>query len=86
MYVCMYICIYVCMYECLYIPGCCGHCGDDRDSAASDQRRSDVCRRLQGAARRRPPGGFRHVQRSWYVLSCQWDGAYKRTLAANRKE
>ena len=22
----------------------------------------------------------------WYVLSCMWDGAYKRTLAANRKE
>ena len=22
----------------------------------------------------------------WYVLSCLWDGAYKRTLAANRKE
>ena len=25
-------------------------------------------------------------QRPWYVLSCLWDGAYKRTLAANRKE
>ena len=25
-------------------------------------------------------------QRLWYVLSCLWDGAYKRTLAANRKE
>ena len=25
-------------------------------------------------------------QRPWYVLSCMWDGAYKRTLAANRKE
>ena len=25
-------------------------------------------------------------QRPWYVLSCQWDGAYKRTLAVNRKE
>ena len=25
-------------------------------------------------------------QRPWYVLSCPWDGAYKRTLAANRKE
>ena len=24
--------------------------------------------------------------RTWYVLSCLWDGAYKRTLAANRKE
>ena len=23
-------------------------------------------------------------QRPWYVLSCMWDGAYKRTLAANR--
>ena len=22
----------------------------------------------------------------WYVLSCLWDGAYKRTLAANQKE
>ena len=22
----------------------------------------------------------------WYVLSCMWDGAYKITLAANRKE
>ena len=22
----------------------------------------------------------------WYVLSCLWDGAYKRTLAVNRKE
>ena len=21
----------------------------------------------------------------WYVLSCLWDGAYKRTLAVNRK-
>ena len=25
-------------------------------------------------------------QRPWYVLSCLWDSAYKRTLAANRKE
>ena len=25
-------------------------------------------------------------QRPWYVLSCPWDDAYKRTLAANRKE
>ena len=25
-------------------------------------------------------------QRLWYVLSCLWDDAYKRTLAANRKE
>ena len=25
-------------------------------------------------------------QRPWYVLSCLWNDAYKRTLAANRKE
>ena len=25
-------------------------------------------------------------QRPWYVLSCLWDGAYKRSLAVNRKE
>ena len=25
-------------------------------------------------------------QRPWYVLSCLWDGAYKITLAVNRKE
>ena len=25
-------------------------------------------------------------QRPWYELSCLWDDAYKRTLAANRKE
>ena len=25
-------------------------------------------------------------QRQWYVLSCLWDGAYKRTLAVNQKE
>ena len=25
-------------------------------------------------------------QRPWYVLSCLWDGAYKRTLAVNRKQ
>ena len=25
-------------------------------------------------------------QRPWYVLSCLWDGAYKRTLAVNQKE
>ena len=25
-------------------------------------------------------------QRPWYVLSCLRDGAYKRTLAVNRKE
>ena len=24
------------------------------------------------------------VTRPWYVLSCLWDGAYKRTLAVNR--
>ena len=29
---------------------------------------------------------FLVYQRPWYVLSCLWDGAYKRTLAANRKE
>ena len=26
------------------------------------------------------------LQRLWYVLSCQWDDAYKRTLATNRKD
>ena len=26
------------------------------------------------------------LQRLWYVLSCLWDGAHKRALAANRKE
>ena len=26
------------------------------------------------------------VQRLWYVLFCLWDGAYKRTLAVNRKD
>ena len=26
------------------------------------------------------------AQRPWYVLSCLWNVAYKRTLAANRKE
>ena len=26
------------------------------------------------------------IQRPWYVLFCLWDDAYKRTLAANRKE
>ena len=26
------------------------------------------------------------VTNPWYVLSCLWDGAYKRTLALNRKE
>ena len=25
-------------------------------------------------------------QRQWYVLSCLWDDAYKRTLAANQKQ
>ena len=25
-------------------------------------------------------------QRLWYVISCLWDGAYKRTLAANQNE
>ena len=24
-------------------------------------------------------------KRTWYLLSCLWDGAYKRTLAANRR-
>ena len=34
-----------------------------------------------------PASALRLVyQRPWYVLSCLWDGAYKRTLAANRKE
>ena len=27
--------------------------------------------------------GFK--QKPWYVLSCLWNGAYKITLAANRK-
>ena len=26
------------------------------------------------------------VQRPWYMLSCLWDDAFKRTLAANQKE
>ena len=25
-------------------------------------------------------------QRPWYVLTCLWDDAYKRTLAVNQKE
>ena len=34
-----------------------------------------------------PIGAARLVkQRPWYVLSCLWDGAYKRTLAANLKK
>ena len=32
-----------------------------------------------------PASASRLVQQSpWYVLSCLWDGAYKRTLAVNR--
>ena len=26
------------------------------------------------------------LQRLWYVISCLWDGAYKRTIAVNQKE
>ena len=26
------------------------------------------------------------VLQDWYVLSCLWDGVYKRTLAVNQKE
>ena len=26
------------------------------------------------------------LQRPWYMLSCLWDSAYKRTLAVNQKE
>ena len=33
-----------------------------------------------------PAGAPRLVVKRWYVLSCLWDDAYKRTLAANRKE
>ena len=34
-----------------------------------------------------PDSAPRLVQQMlWYVLSCLWDGAYKRTLGANRKE
>ena len=34
-----------------------------------------------------PASALRLVyQRQWYVLSCLWDGAYKRTLAVNWKE
>ena len=34
-----------------------------------------------------PASAQRLVQQwPWYVLSCLWDGAYKRTLAVNRKE
>ena len=33
-----------------------------------------------------PASTPRLVNRPWYVLSCLWDGAYKRTLAYNRKE
>ena len=29
---------------------------------------------------------FQPVVHDWYVLSCLWDGAYKITLAANRKD
>ena len=25
-------------------------------------------------------------QKPWYIISCLWDGAYKRTLAVNRTE
>ena len=31
-------------------------------------------------------GGGGEIQKPWYVLSCLWDGAYKRTFAANRKD
>ena len=42
----------------------------------------------RGAMGRRidPSWGGPIEQRPWYVLSCLWDDAYKRTLAANRKE
>ena len=33
-----------------------------------------------------PASAPRLIQRLWYVLSCLWDGAYKRTLAVNWKE
>ena len=39
------------------------------------------------STRRLPASAPRLVyQKPWYVLSCLWDGAYKRTLAANWKD
>ena len=89
--ICMYVCMYVYMYACI-----CMHvyvCG---------ARYSTVVRAFaHGAMGRRidpswggpielflvPASAPRLVsQRQWYVLSCLWDGAYKRTLAVNQKE
>ena len=33
-----------------------------------------------------PASAPQRVTKAVYVLSCLWDGAYKRTLAVNRKE
>ena len=67
---CMYVCIDVCMYVCIVLW---------------------VVESIPHGGSTElfliPAGAPRLVQqRPWYVLYCMWDYAYKRTLAANRKE
>ena len=64
-----------------------------------EARCSSVVERLGLMGRRIDPSLWTHwaishyiqcsttgIKRPWYVLSCLWDGAYKRTIAANEKE
>ena len=72
MYVCMYKCVYVCIYVCMYVS-------------------MYVCMNACMNVYLLSYFSFQPVlhdwcKKPWYVLSCMWDDAYKRTLAANRKE
>ena len=80
MYVCVYV--YVCMYVCMYViyvvkSFALGAMGRRIDPSWGGLIELFLV----------PASVSRLVlQRPWYVLSCLWDDAYKRTLAVNRKE
>ena len=90
MYVCYFICIYMifCFHPCIGVGAGCSSV-DSVPAFEAVGRRIDPSQwtQLQFGLFSVPTSGPQLVyQRPWYVLFCLWKSAYKRSLAAYRKE
>ena len=88
MCVCLYVCVIVCVW-CVYLSVCVCVCEPSAQPSSTVGHRIDPSQwtQLQFGLFSVPTSGPQLVyQRPWYVLFCLWKSAYKRSLAAYRKE
>ena len=60
--------------------------GNNSSGRGADRKAQGDSVAQPGTQRRIVLNNALNTLQPWYVLSCLWDGAYKRTVAANRKE